>query len=385
MIVLVVATLYVPAAWAFHYERPPCQSDEVVGEVQGVPGSCCSPKCRATNECSADIPDGTIAKPQCMLKDVDGDGYCGLLCKFDSECPNGALCKQQTSPEIGICMYPVSFTDWAHQSKTKKLRIGWPGNKASSRSDSSSSSVTGAGSAGQIAKVYGALQTLKRKYMIEDGDADMLLVKELLSDMSRGGGSSVTRNTGASDSKPKAKPAPSRQDSRQDMDTGAWKHDVNYITQRVEEGLPGLAKEVHDTVWNVEHITKRHAASDLLRGILGFGFVYLVVGAIMRSNSGYAGIGLIPHFEFWREYPGLVLDGMAYTRILVANAMGQPYLSTVYSASRNTGFKEIGAHEIDNMGGTFSSRNANPVGSQQRANAPQPQFSTEGQGSQGLL
>merc|ERR1719217_103030 len=99
----------------------------------------------------------------------------------------------------------------------------------------------------------------------------------------------------------------------------------------------------------------------------------------MKYNSGYAGIGLIPHLEFWSEYPGLVMDGIAYSKILISTALGQSGHSTVYSASSKGGFNEIGS-EIDNLGGgTFSS--SKPLSQAPPAQfGSQPHFSTEGQG-----
>merc|ERR1719161_830865 len=45
------------------------------------------------------------------------------------------------------------------------------------------SAGSGTSSSFQIAKTYAALQSLKSKYSIDDGDADMLVLKELLSSM----------------------------------------------------------------------------------------------------------------------------------------------------------------------------------------------------------
>merc|ERR1712146_851199 len=35
-----------PAPSSAHYEKPPCQADEVDAEIQGITGSVCAPKCR---------------------------------------------------------------------------------------------------------------------------------------------------------------------------------------------------------------------------------------------------------------------------------------------------------------------------------------------------
>merc|ERR1712187_919170 len=43
-----------------HYEKPPCQSDEVDVQVQGFQGEACAPKCSGTS-CPSDVPPGTTA------------------------------------------------------------------------------------------------------------------------------------------------------------------------------------------------------------------------------------------------------------------------------------------------------------------------------------
>jgi len=92
-----------PAPGNSHYEHPPCRSDEVDVQVQGVAGSTCTPKCSG-NTCPTDVPAGTRAKPQCVLQDSStGDKYCALTC-FLGGCPTGASCEHIGL--TGICMYP---------------------------------------------------------------------------------------------------------------------------------------------------------------------------------------------------------------------------------------------------------------------------------------
>merc|ERR1711953_1640242 len=74
-----------------HYEKPPCQSDEVAAQVQGADGSVCAPHCDS-GTCPTDVPAGTTAKPSCVLQDTTGDEYCALTC-FLGGCPTGAKCK----------------------------------------------------------------------------------------------------------------------------------------------------------------------------------------------------------------------------------------------------------------------------------------------------
>merc|ERR1712099_89856 len=88
-----------------HYEKPPCRSDEVDVQVQGLTGSTCTPKCTG-NTCPTDVPEGTTASPSCVLQDSStGDKYCALTCLLGG-CPPGASC--QHSGFTGLCMYPDS-------------------------------------------------------------------------------------------------------------------------------------------------------------------------------------------------------------------------------------------------------------------------------------
>ena len=92
-----------------HYEKPPCQSDEVDASIQGVDGEVCAPKCDASGACPTDKPAGTKATPQCMLQDsASGAKYCALSCGFDSGCPAGAKCAHVGL--AGICVYPTTGT-----------------------------------------------------------------------------------------------------------------------------------------------------------------------------------------------------------------------------------------------------------------------------------
>jgi len=94
-----------PSPGSSHYEKPPCQADEVDVQVQGITGETCSPKCTGVS-CPTDVPSGTTAQPKCILQDsASGDKYCALSC-FLGGCPPGASCKH--SGLIGICMYPQS-------------------------------------------------------------------------------------------------------------------------------------------------------------------------------------------------------------------------------------------------------------------------------------
>ena len=89
-----------------HYEKPPCQSDETQAEVEGAGGSVCAPKCD-TGSCPTDVPEGTTAKPMCILQDSStGDKYCALACILGG-CPSGSKCVHLSSI-LGVCIYPDS-------------------------------------------------------------------------------------------------------------------------------------------------------------------------------------------------------------------------------------------------------------------------------------
>ncbi|CAE7296582.1 XCP1 [Symbiodinium sp. CCMP2592] len=89
-----------------HYEKPPCQKDETQAEVEGAGGSVCAPKCN-TGSCPTDVPEGTTAKPMCILQDESsGDKYCALACIVGG-CPDGSKCVHLSSL-LGVCIYPDS-------------------------------------------------------------------------------------------------------------------------------------------------------------------------------------------------------------------------------------------------------------------------------------
>merc|ERR1711982_102296 len=93
-----------PAPTSTHYEKPPCQSDEVAVQIQGANGQACSAHCDTT-ACPTDVPPGTTAKPGCVLQDSStGSKYCALTCTFGG-CPTGATCSSLIK---GICLYPTS-------------------------------------------------------------------------------------------------------------------------------------------------------------------------------------------------------------------------------------------------------------------------------------
>lgn len=330
----------------------PCAHDEVQADVLGTSGYVCSPRCaEGTYDCPMDVPDGAPGKPQCMLQDVDKGAFCAVLCQVDSQCPSEAKCQTIAQANVGICTYPLSFTDWAHQSGSRKLSFGLPPRKASGISP------------GVLQKAVQAIQNLKSKYNIQDGDSDVVAVKEFLATLAGGaippaapaGGpydptaASLTAAWSGSPSGGLGLP-PSGAGNSLGLGLGlglpplpgqsgappgssgfnpprqrenAWEHDFSYGLKNLESGLPGLEREMHDTVWNVEHLNKHGVASNLMRGVIEFAILYLIIGIIYKKQvMGVEGIDMIPHIGFWRQYPQLVIDGVEYAKILAGGGSG---------------------------------------------------------------
>jgi len=87
---------------ASHYEKPPCGSDEVEGQIGS--GIACLPTCDSSGSCPTDVPSGVTAQPQCALQDASsGKKFCGLICQKDTQCGDAKCQIMQGS--IGICTY----------------------------------------------------------------------------------------------------------------------------------------------------------------------------------------------------------------------------------------------------------------------------------------
>merc|ERR1712080_810837 len=101
---------------ASHYEKPPCQDDELQGDVVDASGatvgSTCAPEC-VGGQCPTDVPEGTAAQPMCALQDQDtGKQYCALGCYLDAGCPDEASCAM-IGGIFGVCVYPPSSANGA--------------------------------------------------------------------------------------------------------------------------------------------------------------------------------------------------------------------------------------------------------------------------------
>eukprot|EP00416_Gambierdiscus_australes_P040043 CAMPEP_0171105278 /NCGR_PEP_ID=MMETSP0766_2-20121228/62296_1 /TAXON_ID=439317 /ORGANISM="Gambierdiscus australes, Strain CAWD 149" /LENGTH=331 /DNA_ID=CAMNT_0011566073 /DNA_START=183 /DNA_END=1177 /DNA_ORIENTATION=+ len=289
-----------------------CTKDEVAGEMMGVAGVVCAPRCGSTSsECPADVPEGSSAQPQCMLSDVDQVGYCGLLCELDSHCPSGSSCWRAAALEAGLCVRPLSFTEWAKQGAQRR------------KLDFSQSAKVGRNSKSiQLKKAYDALMSLKQRYSMAASDADVLAVEELI----------ATARTAAA-SAPAPPPSPPVQ-RLQNSVLDPWRKDVGYLADNLQRGLPGLQREVHDTIWNVEHLERRGVASELLRGVIMIGLVYFLGGlAYNYQVHGLSGMRAVPHVGFWMEYPELVKEGVVIFTQYVSQVLGTSG-PTTYAESR---------------------------------------------------
>merc|ERR1712085_141983 len=101
-----------------------CAGDDVEGEVMGQAARVCGPRCAlGTFECPGDVPPGTLAEPQCMLQDADQVSYCALFCEMDGQCPSGSKCWRSAAMEDGLCIYPLSFSEWAKASTRRKMDV----------------------------------------------------------------------------------------------------------------------------------------------------------------------------------------------------------------------------------------------------------------------
>ena len=70
----------------------------------------------------------------------------------------------------GLCMYAASFTDWARAASTRKLAVGWPNKGGQLAGALSRRKEVSTEASVQVAKTFQALQNLKSKYSIDDGD-----------------------------------------------------------------------------------------------------------------------------------------------------------------------------------------------------------------------
>ncbi|CAE7641976.1 unnamed protein product, partial [Symbiodinium sp. CCMP2456] len=253
MILLAALVLAAPSLCRASHYQASCQADEVAGEIQGEDGMVCAPKCSASFECPMDTPLTSTAQPQCMLQTVDQAFYCGLLCQADAQCPSGASCRKVGTQGVGLCIHPLSFADWARLSTRVKLAIGFP----------SAPSGSSAGSKGfQVAKAYSALQSLKRRYAISDGDADVLTVKEMLAAASLPLSLAEREQQALTGLTSMVKKAIEQGNAKTGL-VSEVSSDLKFFGNNMVAGPSGWEREAESVVWNVEHIENYGAATGL--------------------------------------------------------------------------------------------------------------------------
>merc|ERR1712232_1201248 len=120
-----------------------------------------------------------------------------------------------------------------------------------------------------------------------------------------------------------------------------WEHDVGQFGGYLKDGLPGLEREAHDIVWNAEHFTQYGKCTEMLRGVIWIVAIYVLGGCAYRFQAeGARGVDMLPHKDFWEEYPLLVMDGVRYAQILIGGAMGKDVSGGFKSPS---GFQPMGS------------------------------------------
>ena len=99
-----------------HYADPfqqECKDDEVAATIHAKPADLkiCTVPCKADKDCPTDTCPGVKPKPQCVLSDLAGNTYCGLLCNTNSSTTSSCsydehmLCDQPPLAKVGICAY----------------------------------------------------------------------------------------------------------------------------------------------------------------------------------------------------------------------------------------------------------------------------------------
>ena len=93
-----------------HYSDPAsgCLADETPMTINGFDGHFCGPACEMDGTCTADVPEGVTAAPQCSLTSPDdGTKNCGLICdpKSSSDQCGLAMCMSSPLSPISYCMY----------------------------------------------------------------------------------------------------------------------------------------------------------------------------------------------------------------------------------------------------------------------------------------
>merc|ERR1712087_99172 len=84
---------------------------------------------------------------------------------------------------------------------------------------------------------------------------------------------------------PQTPPPAASSGASQPDSVGPWKKDLSYFAGNMQSGIPGLQREIHDTVWNVEHLQNKGVASELLRSIVLVSLAYVGIGSAIKYQS----------------------------------------------------------------------------------------------------
>lgn len=292
-------------------QTAPCSGDAVRGELPGIVGWVCAPPCNPDNTCPSNTELGATAIPVCFLQEELHAGvpkfFCGLSCKADSECPPKATCATVSADTTSVpgdhrvCTHPMNVADWQTNSQNShpvRFIIANPPAKAAENAP---------------ARAVASLQAMRIKYGIPEADVDYLVVYTALIGEAALVGAALSQE-------PRGKGV-----------LGSIGGDLRYGKERFSEGFGGVNKFYRDAVRDITHIETHNAATDLLHGLFWFFVLYLAIGSCLKYNvQGARGIQMIPHIEFWRETPLLVVDGIKYTKVLIGQ-IGASKGSTEYA------------------------------------------------------
>lgn len=232
-----------------------------------------------------------------MLRDTKDTAHCALLCSKTSECPDGTRCLPIPGIQVNVCTHTASFDEWANMasSRIQKMTFGLP---------------AGLAHAAALQKGKAVIDNLKLRYSIPDTDPDLSIIKDGISSIIAANSVELLKLTMFS--------LLSGHGRGNGLGFQSWKSDFDYAAQRLREGPGGLTKDLRDTMYDLDNLGQYGSATHLFRAAVELIVVYLAVGALYKSQAlGATGLDMIPHIGFWRQYPDLVKDGIAYAQLLI--------------------------------------------------------------------
>lgn len=129
---------------------------------------------------------------------------------------------------------------------------------------------------------------------------------------------------------------------------GAWEHDVEYFVNNVRSGVPGLQREIHDTVWNVSHLNSQTADANIFRGLVWIVIIYLGLGAaINHYKEGARGVEMIPHCAFWCASAMMLCKGLMFAKTSLSKyAAGSKWEASGVSVPQRSSLDSFGTFEM---------------------------------------